>query len=593
MSSETSETKVGNYVIEGIIGRGGMGVVYRGRHVTLPRQVAVKSIAPRGQRDIQTLRKRLEREAFIQSQLDHPAIVKVYDYIVSEQAYFIVMELVRGRSLAQLLAQEASPLPVERALDLFEQILSAVAYAHTFTYRDENGAEHHGIIHRDLKPPNILVAPDDRIKITDFGIVKLVGAGNTETSGVAYGSPRYVSPEQAGGDELGQRSDIYSLGVILYEMLTGSTPFGGKDDPRTRTEILLAHIERTPRAPAEINPSITPEVERVICRALEKKPERRFASVHDFHLALRRARGHDTGDLTNAATQHSGSPARRVGTQELFDVAEHVLRESFNTQPIADETCAVCGAGNGVDDLRCRECGHELDASPATAQLTRREIFTRARAGRRWMGVSLILLAALGVMVGGYYLRGRTVEDAAPEPSPLEVVASAGATPVPSPVPTSALVELAAARVTVDSNFSGYNEQPLTDGVVDVRRIAAARYNRGNWASAETPAPHWIELAFDRPARIAAVYIYWGYDRDRFVPSRRVELQKPDAQGQWQTFSVLEPGDNDYDRTAFEFAPETTARLRILQPAQHGPKNRPFVMWVREVKVFGVADAAS
>ena len=589
MSSETSETQVGNYVIEGIIGRGGMGVVYRGRHVTLPRKVAVKSIAPRGQRDLHSLRKRLEREAFIQSQLDHPAIVKVYDYIVSEQAYFIVMELVRGRSLAQLLAQEASPLPVERALDIFEQILGAVAYAHTFTYRDEHGAEHHGIIHRDLKPPNILVAPDDRIKITDFGIVKLVGAENTETSGVAYGSPRYVSPEQAGGDEVGQRSDIYSLGIILYEMLTGSTPFGGKDDPRTRTEILLAHIERTPRAPSSINPSVAPEVEQVVCRALEKKPERRFASVHDFHLAVRRARGRDASDLTSQAAHVGATSARRVGTEELFDVAEHVLRETFNTQPIADETCAVCGAGNGADDEHCRECGHELDASPATAQLSRREIFTRARAGRWWMGAALLLLVALGGMAGLFYVWDKPEVDASPQrlATPDVLAASPSATPVSS----SALVALAPARVRVDSNFSGYNEKPLTDGIVDVRQIAAARYNRGNWASAETPEPHWIELEFERPARVAAVYIYWGYDRDRFVPSRRVELQKPDAQGQWQTISVLEPGDNDYDRTAFEFAPQTLERLRIFQPAQHGPRNRPFVMWVREVKIFGVADA--
>src|ERR671933_798632 len=224
--------RVGSYVVEGPVGRGGMGVVYRGRHEKLPRVVAIKSINPRGTHDLRRLRHRFEREAYVQAQLDHPGIVKIYDYIVSEQTYFIVMEYVEGSSLAQLIAEHPAGLPQERALDLFEQILDAVSYAHTFVYRDEGGQTRQGIVHRDLKPPNIMVTPGDRIKITDFGIVKLVGAEQTDTSKIAYGSPRYVSPEQAAGDPLDQRSDIYSLGVILYEMLTGEPPFGGRPEEK-------------------------------------------------------------------------------------------------------------------------------------------------------------------------------------------------------------------------------------------------------------------------------------------------------------------------------------------------------------------------
>src|SRR5215210_6722727 len=172
-----TETIIGSYRIEERIGRGGMGVVYRGQHLKLPREVAIKSISPRtGKHDLRRLRHRFEREAFIQSQLDHPGIVKIYDYIVAEQTYYIVMEYVEGHSLAGLLAHEAHPLLVERALYLFEQILMAVAYAHTFVYRDVDGAERRGIVLRDLKPPNILVTPQDQIKITDFGIVKLIGS---------------------------------------------------------------------------------------------------------------------------------------------------------------------------------------------------------------------------------------------------------------------------------------------------------------------------------------------------------------------------------------------------------------------------------
>jgi hypothetical protein len=115
------------------------------------------------------------------------------------------------------------------------------------------------------------------------------------------------------------------------------------------------------------------------------------------------------------------------------------------------------------------------------------------------------------------------------------------------------------------------------------------RYNEGNWASAETPEPHWIELRFDRPVSLAAVYVYWGFDRNRFLPARRVELQTPDGRGGWSTVSTVEPGGN-FDRTSFEFAPVTAQSLRVLQPAQQGPQNRSFIMWVRELKVYGAAD---
>src|SRR3989440_7954160 len=163
-----SGRKVGSYVVEEPVGRGGMGVVYRGRHEKLPRVVAIKSINPRGTHDLRRLRHRFEREAYVQSQLDHPGIVKIYDYIVAEQTYYIVMEFVEGRSLAHLLQREVCPLPTERALDLFEQMLGSIAYAQEFVYQDQDGSSHRGLIHRDLKPANMLITPDDRVKISGF-----------------------------------------------------------------------------------------------------------------------------------------------------------------------------------------------------------------------------------------------------------------------------------------------------------------------------------------------------------------------------------------------------------------------------------------
>jgi serine/threonine protein kinase len=580
--------KIGSYVLEEPVGRGGMGVVYRGRHEKLPRTVAIKSINPKGTHDLRRLRHRFEREAFVQAQLDHPGVVKIYDYIVSEQSYFIVMEYVEGRSLAQLIKENPGGIELNRALDLFEQILSAVSYAHTFTYRDEAGATHQGIVHRDLKPPNIMVTDGDRIKVTDFGIVKLVGAEATDTSKIAYGSPRYVSPEQAAGEQLDQRSDIYSLGVILYEMFTGEPPFGPRGEGKekwTPTEILRAHREQPPAPPTQANTSITPAVEAVVMRALEKKPERRFTTVEDFLRALRRARGLTVENEAVAGRVTSKTDEAKA-TGVLGETTDELLRDSYHTQPITHEPCPSCGESAGSDGGRCRACGQDVTASPATAELIRRDATTRQGGrGLRLLAVSVALFVLLASLV---YLAGRSLKSSDVD----EGVASSNVTPTPesSHTPAQTSPDDAAkpleARVKVDSSFDGYNEKPLADGVTDVREIRSMRYNRGNWVSAESPAPHWVELDFGRATRVTAVYVFWGFDRERYMPSRRVELQSQDGAGEWHTVSTLEAGDN-FDRAAFEFAPFETKTLRLLQPAQSGPANRPFVMWLREVQAFG------
>jgi serine/threonine protein kinase len=578
-------TIIGNYRIGERIGQGGMGVVYRGHHLKLPREVAVKSIGATDERERRRLKARFEKEAFVQSQLDHPNIVKVYDYIVAERTYYIVMEYVEGRSLANLLAHETGPLPIERALDLFEQILKALTYAQNFDYRDQNDSLHHGLIHRDLKPSNILITEDDRVKITDFGIVKLVGSEHTGTLSGAYGSPEYVSPEQAQDRDVDIRSDIYSLGIILYEMLAGDPPFCCNEDARSQMEILQAHLRKPPAPPSRLNPQVTPEVESVVLRALEKRPDDRFATAADFWRALRHARGLETGGLEEIENAQLAS-RRATGTKELFEpVTKHVARENYDTQPIGGVVCASCGAKASAGDEHCRVCGNELSASPATVKLTRQEAIDgeRRRGLKLWVVGSL---AALALVSTAIFFARRTS-------APTEEPATNVEMTAPTPVPASSLVELKPESVSVDSSFEGYSARPLTDGETDVKRIARLRYNEGNWASAETSEPHWIELSFAKPTRIAAVYIYWGFDKNRFMPSRRVELESAYENGDWMPVSKME-GSNDHDRMAFDFAPITAKRLRVLQPVQQGPPNRPFVMWVREVRVYGVSeDAAS
>ena len=591
----STPTTIGNYLVEERIGSGGMGVVYRGRHVKLPREVAIKSINQRAvDRDLRRLHDRFEREAFIQSQLDHPGIVKIYDYIVAEQTYYIVMEYVEGRSLAQLLAGEDGALGVERAVNLFEQLLTAVSYAHNFTYQDQNGESHRGIIHRDLKPHNILVTTDDRVKVTDFGIVKLVGTTHSDALSIAYGSPRYVSPEQAEGRPVDQRSDIYSLGVILYEMLTGAPPFGGGGEKLTRTEILRAHLEREPRPPSELNEDVTFQVEAAVLCALAKDPARRFRTAADFLRAIRHAQNGEESELEPPLLSDElpvvpPAPADSLGRrtssgQHLREDASEDLtsRQSYVTQPMGLAKCRMCGAEAESEGEPCRNCGAHSSASSATDRLVRQTSLPplhRAPVPRSAIGI----LGALALCAGLFFVIRSLLPTAPVVPVATETPAAA-----PPSVSTgqSAPVELVPSRVMVDSRYEGYSERPLTDGIVDVRRIAEMRYNEGNWASAETPDAHWIELQLERPALLTAVYVYWGFDRNRYTPSRRVELQAPDENGAWRTIATIKPGD-DYDRTAFEFTPLTLSRLRIMQPAQQGPQNRPFVMWVREVKIFG------
>jgi serine/threonine-protein kinase len=414
-----AETIIGSYQIEARVGRGGMGVVYRGRHTKLPREVAIKSISPRtGEHDLRRLRHRFEREAFVQSQLDHPGIVKVYDYIVAEQTYYIVMEWVEGRSLAQLLAEEARPLPIARTLHLFEQVVAAIAYAHAFTYRDVDGSERRGLVHRDLKPANVLVTPQDQIKITDFGIVKLVGAEHTDTAGADYGTPQYVSPEQAEGLKVDQRSDIYSLGVILYELLAGRPPFGGVDEPLHRTEILRAHIERPPRPASELNPHISPEIEAVVLRALQKDPAARFRTADDLLRALRRTRQAESGEYRLEV--HGGlSSYHYVGTHELTaPQANDTVRQSYATQSIRRVACPACGAESNGEADACGACGAALP--PVASQTTPMPAPDQKERGWWLVVVGFIALTLLGLALGSWRARQTPPPGTQATPAPAD-----------------------------------------------------------------------------------------------------------------------------------------------------------------------------
>lgn len=275
---------IGNYEVISQFGEGGMGELYLGRHTRLAREVVIKTIRTEdfNPRQIEHLRERLEREALIQSQLDHPNIVRVYDFVAVGEKTCIVMEYVPGRDLRKMILNETGPIPVPRAIQLFKQILKAIDYAHNFTYVDKSGERHSGIIHRDLKPANILVTPADLVKVTDFGIVKMRGVKGGTQMGFNPGTPEYMSPEQARGKELDHRSDIYSLGIVLYEMLTGRVPFDADGSGTSDYEIRRGHIELPVPHLSKFMPGIPQALELIVFKALEKNPDYRFQTARQF-----------------------------------------------------------------------------------------------------------------------------------------------------------------------------------------------------------------------------------------------------------------------------------------------------------------------
>jgi serine/threonine protein kinase/formylglycine-generating enzyme required for sulfatase activity len=294
---------IGNYEIISQFGEGGMGELYLGRHTRLPREVIIKTIRTEdfSPKQIEHLRTRLDREAFVQSQLEHQNIVRVYDFIADAETTFMVMEYVPGRDLRRMIARETGPIQPARAIRLFKQILRAIDYAHHFIYSDQQGKKHQGIIHRDLKPANILITPNDIAKVTDFGIVKVRGVKGGTQMGFNPGTPEYMSPEQARGRELDHRSDIYSLGVVFYEMLTGNVPFSDTGDGTSDYEIRRGHIELPPPPPRQFKADISPELEKIVLKSLEKDPDDRYQTARDFYVVLEEYERSGKADFAKSA----------------------------------------------------------------------------------------------------------------------------------------------------------------------------------------------------------------------------------------------------------------------------------------------------
>ena len=366
----TSGTKLGSYEIAATLGAGGMGEVYRAHDSKLQRPVAIKVLGAQYSADVERLQ-RFEQEAQSASALNHPNIVTIYDVGRENGTAYLAMEFVDGKTVRELL--DAGPIPLKKTLAIAAQVADGLAKAHSA-----------GIVHRDLKPENVMLTGDGLVKILDFGLAKLISAPSeanaTATAvvpathpGVVLGTVGYMSPEQARGAAVDFRSDQFSLGTLLYEMLTGKRPFQRESSAQT----MAAIIEDDPPPVSELNPKAPAPVRWIVERCLAKEPEERYASTRDLARDLQRVRDHlseaSSGSVLGVAAPSAGTRKRwlpaaaAVVALALGVIVGGILFRSRPTEPPVVENLTFSGS----------------DSEPVAAPDGRSVVFTSLRDGKR------------------------------------------------------------------------------------------------------------------------------------------------------------------------------------------------------------------
>ncbi len=361
---------IGNrYELMEKIGSGGMAVVYKARCRLLNRFVAIKMLRPEYNEDIEFL-KRFETEAQAAASLSHTNIVSVYDVGTHDKIHYIVMECAEGVTLKKYMADKGS-LTQEEVFDFSLQIASALEHAHS-----------KGIVHHDIKPHNIMVGPDRILKVTDFGLARAV-SGNTNVVGnSAIGSVHYASPEQSRGGFTDEKSDIYSLGVTMYEMATGRVPFDGE----TPVAVAMKHMQKTPPRPSTFNTAINSEFEKIILRSMEKEPRDRYQKISDLISDLNRLNG--LSEVEAVIGNDNSYKEDRFATRKFGAV---------NAEPQTNETNKVTVSGDTKDDDK-----PALDDNPKDVKVKSKEKQTTKKKGDNVAVVAAIFTTIAIVCVLAY-----------------------------------------------------------------------------------------------------------------------------------------------------------------------------------------------
>jgi predicted Ser/Thr protein kinase len=367
MDATTPQVLLDRYEVGRLLGAGGMAEVFEGRDRLLARRVAIKVPLAQYAHDPE-FAQRFRREAQAAASLSHPGVVAVYDTGSENGTHFIVMEYVDGRTLKDVIRAEA-PLYPDRAAEICADVCAALAAAHA-----------RGLVHRDVKPANIMLMPDGRVKLMDLGIAR-VATGETATQTAAMlGTAQYLSPEQAQGQTVDYRSDLYSLGCCLYEMLTGTVPFRGA----TPVAIAYRHVREDPAPPRLLNPDVPPSLEAVCLKAMAKRPDDRYQTAAEFRADLARARA---GQRVAAGPGAAGAATAAMATTMLPPLAGY---PGGPGQPGGDPTSTLGG--------------------PVTAGRAARH--AGAPAGqRRWWLYVLVPLGVVALAVGVAFMVSRLVEE--------------------------------------------------------------------------------------------------------------------------------------------------------------------------------------
>jgi serine/threonine-protein kinase len=383
-------TVAGNFKILEEIGEGGMGKVYRGVDTMLDREVAIKVL--RSELTSQPhLVERFRTEAQTLAKLNHPNIALLYAFLKHEEHFFMVMEFVRGNTLDKHI-RKTGLLSYEQALKVFLYVLDALGYAHSMN-----------VVHRDIKPNNIMLADNQEVKVMDFGIARVVGSERMTREGSMIGTPEYMAPEQIRGQEVDPRTDIYALGILLYEMLTGRLPFVNAN----HFELMKAHIEAPPPFPRQFAPHIPPSMEQLMLRALAKRKEDRYASAYEFRdailacpdmppLSLPGLAARGSAPITGSSLGRISQPIQPLPThgRQTVDVRQFEQQQRAGTQPVArDATPAPLNRSGSFNDAGATQY---VPAAPAEAP-------AQASGGipkpLLFGGIGLVAVALIGLVI--------------------------------------------------------------------------------------------------------------------------------------------------------------------------------------------------
>lgn len=403
-------SRLGRYEVLGELGQGAMGIVYKAKDPLIDRIVAIKTInLGLALDEKEEYEGRFYQEAKAAGRLSHPNIVTIYDVGKNGDVAYIAMEFLQGRELRDIMNDDRL-LPVDQALDIAAQVAQGLAYAHE-----------HGIVHRDVKPSNIMVVRDGHVKITDFGIARMASSAVRTQTGMVLGSPKYMSPEQVMGKAIDQRSDIFSLGVVLYEMLTGQAPFKGDNV----NAIMYQTLNTVPAPPNTLNLAAPEMINFIVAKALAKGLEDRYQNARDFAVDLRACR--DTLPRSGQQIDVSKSPAggekklpdaiditgrRGTGEAEAMSTSLAGLSKAFDSAAATMRLAALTASSEDVDELSktlkmARPSAEVINQAAPTAKAAR-PVAPRlgARQGRAELltqpggGNFLLLIIVLLVLLG-------------------------------------------------------------------------------------------------------------------------------------------------------------------------------------------------